>query len=211
MSDEATLAFVVDADPAARRTVGQTLEGSGLRVVPLDSAEELLTRTTFGEPACVVLEVDLPGLGGLDLQQLLSEQAPALRFVFVTASRDAAAAVRALKAGAVDYLFKPVGEDELLAAVQRALGQAVAARRAAAELDAVQRRAATLTAREREVMDLVVRGQPNKRIADTLGLSLVTVKQHRGRVMRKMEAPSLADLVRMHDQLAGHSQHPEGG
>jgi FixJ family two-component response regulator len=201
MSDHTPSAFVIDADPTVCRTVGRALESVGLRVEGFGSAEEFLDRPIPGEPACVVLEVDLPGLGGLELQHDVSARAPGVRFVFVTASRDATAAVRALKAGAADYLFKPVGEGDLLAAVRRALGQSAEAGQAATELDEVRRRATTLSVREREVMELVVRGRMNKQIADALGLTLGTVKIHRGRVMRKMGARSLADLIRMAGQL----------
>jgi FixJ family two-component response regulator len=204
MSDPAPLTFVIDADPAARRVTGRILEESDLKVEEFDSAEEFLDRPFPGEPACVVLEVDLPGLGGLELQSTLAERAPAVRVVFATASRDAAAAVRALKAGAVDYLFKPVGEGDLLTAVRRAIGRSAEAGRATTDLVEIRRRVAALSDREREVMESVVRGRLNKHIAESLGLTIGTVKVHRGRVMRKMGARSLADLVRMAGRLAAH-------
>lgn len=207
MNDQATLALVIDADPSARHETGRILAGAGLRVEAFGSAEEVLGRPAPAEPACVVLEVDLPGLGGLDLQDAMSAQAPALRFVFVTASRDATAAVRALKSGAVDYLFKPVGEGDLLTAVRRALSQSAGVGRAATELAEVRERVSTLSDREREVLEMVVRGQQNKHIADALGLTIGTVKVHRGRVMRKMGAQSLADLVRMAGDFVAR---PEG-
>src|SRR5436305_6510452 len=134
MSDPAPLAFVIDADPAVRREVGRILRESGLRVEGFGSAEEFLGRPVPEEHACVVLEVDLPGLGGLGLQSTLADRAPAVRFVFVSASRDAAAAVRALKAGAADYLVNPVEGGDLLTRVRRALAHSVAAGRPATEL-----------------------------------------------------------------------------
>jgi FixJ family two-component response regulator len=198
--------FVVDKDASAQRATARVLRAAGFPVEAFESAEEFLTRLATDDPGCAVLEVDLPDLGGLDLQSELAGRPGEVPVVFVTGRGDIPTAVRAMKAGAVDFLVKPIDGGELVDAVRRAMDRSAAARRAGAEQSELRRRAALLTTREREVMDLVVAGKLNKEVAQDLDVSLVTVKLHRSRVMKKMGARTPADLVRMAGQLTDNSQ-----
>jgi FixJ family two-component response regulator len=195
--------FVVDDDPSVRRALARVLRSEGYTVETFASAAELLARDLGEQPSCVVLDLCMPGIGGLELQARLCAAGAEPAIVFLSGRADVPAAADAMKAGAIDFLVKPFQSDALLAAVRRALARDAAARRARSERDELAARHRWLTRREREVMTLVVDGLPNKRIADRLGTSEKTVKVHRARVMTKMAAPSLPELVRMSITLAG--------
>ncbi len=195
--------FLVDDDDSVRRALGRLLGAAGYRVVKFATARQFLDAAADDAgPACVVLDLQMPGLSGLDLQVELRERRINLPIVFVTGQGDVASSVRAMKGGAVDFLTKPVTEVDLLQAVGHAVAQDTQQRGQRAELAALAARAAALTPREREVMDLVVQGLLNKQIAVRLGTVEKTVKVHRGRVMEKMQAISLADLVRSVERLS---------
>jgi FixJ family two-component response regulator len=203
MNEPHPLVYVVDDDPSIRQALARLLKVAGFQVEVFSSAEAFLARPRPEGPACAILDLHLPGLNGLDLQRALVEEQVNLPVVFLSGHGDIPKAVRAMKAGAVDFLLKPFDDEDLLAAVQLALAQATERRRGEAERAEVRRRAQSLTPREREVMDLVVTGLPNKHVAQKLGVVEKTVKVHRGRVMDKMGAGSLPDLVRMAEQLNG--------
>ena len=196
------LVFVVDDDAAVRRSLARLLDSVGLRSETFGSAQEFLARQDPGGPACLVLDVRMPGLSGLDLQDRLASRAEVLPIVFMTGHGTVPMSVRAMKAGATDFLQKPFDDQALLDAVLAALDRSRAAREARSRREEVLARLATLTPREREVFDGVVRGLLNKQIAAELGSAEKTVKIHRGRVMQKMRAESVADLVRMAGLLA---------
>ena len=201
MSDAAPITFVVEDDPSVRGALGRLLRSAGFRMRAFPSAEEFLRHPLPDGPACAILDVGLPGLNGLDLQRTLAEREAAVPVVFITGNGDIPMTVRAMKAGAVDFLAKPFSNQDLLAAVRQALGRAEQARQEAAETAALRRRAETLSPREGEVLPLVVSGMLNKQVAHRLGVSEKTVKAHRAQVMHKMGADSLADLVRMAARL----------
>lgn len=188
--------YVLDDDPRVRDGLEELLSAASRPVKTFGSAAEYMAFARPGVPACLILDVELPDMNGLDLQaQLAAGEHP--QIVFLTGHGDIPRSVRALKAGAVDFLTKPVGERELLGAVDAAVARDRDARARRAELLALRRRWATLTPREREVLPLVVSGLLNKQAAATLGISEVTLQIHRGKIMHKMEANSLAELVRM--------------
>jgi len=193
---------VVDDDPAIREALESLLRSVGLRVQLFGSVPEFLGGGRPDGPSCLVLDVRLPGRSGLDLQDELLRSAIRLPVIFITGHGDIQMSVRAMKAGAVEFLTKPFRDQELLDAVQVALERDRTRREAAKALACLQSRYQSLTAREREVMAIVVTGRPNKTVAAKLGISEITVKAHRGRVMRKMVARSLADLVRIADSLS---------
>ena len=197
MNKTAALVFVVDDDPSVRGALGRFLKSVGLRVETFASAQEFLNHPMPDVPACVVLDVCLPGLDGLTAQHALAERNLSPPVVFITGHGDIPLSVRAMKAGAVDFLPKPFNNADLLAAVRAALARHKHARQAATELSTLQRRIESLSPREREVMAFVVSGLLNKQIGYRLGVCEKTIKAHRARVMEKMQADSLADLVRM--------------
>ncbi|HXX44854.1 MAG TPA: response regulator transcription factor [Candidatus Acidoferrales bacterium] len=201
MSERSSMVFVVDDDASVREAVGNLLESVGVRSESFASAEEFLHARRPDEPSCLLLDVRLPGLNGLEFQEVLHKAGIRIPIVFITAHGEVPMASRAMKAGAVDFLTKPFQKQELLTAVHQAIDRDRVARKAEAAISRVRSKWEKLTPREREVMDLVVAGLMNKEIAAKLGVTEITVKVHRGRVMEKMEADSLPELVRMSERL----------
>ena len=197
MTEADALVFVVDDDAATRRSLENLIRSVGLRVEVFASAQDFLRSNRPAVPACLVLDVRLPGLSGLDLQKRIAEANLDIPIVFITGHGDIPMTVRAMKAGAVEFLTKPFRDQDLLDAIQHALERAGKAGEQRAELEELRNRYRSLTRRQREVMALVVAGLPNKQIGGELGTSETTVKIHRHQVMEKMGAGSLAELVRM--------------
>jgi two-component system response regulator FixJ len=189
--------FVVDDDQAVRDSLQQLLQAVGLRVQTYGSARDFLAAYRPDTPGCLVLDIRMPGMGGLDLQAQLVQEGIQLPIIFLTGHGDVPAAVRALKAGAMDFLQKPVNSQSLLDLVQRAIRRDAETRATSAEQAQITRRLATLTAREREVLDMMVAGKANKVIAVELAISERTVEFHRGKIMKKTRTRSLAELVNM--------------
>lgn len=192
----AGIVFIVDDDQRIREALTELLSSFDLPAVAFGSAAEYLAYPKPDLPACLVLDVELPDISGLDLQQKIAAGNHP-QIVFITGHGDIPSTVRAMKGGAVDFLTKPLRQDELMRAIRAALAQNREARRKKAELAELQQRLASLTPREREVLTLVVSGLLNKQAAAELGISEITMQIHRGNVMRKMAAASLAELVRM--------------
>jgi len=201
MSEHAAVVFVIDDDPSMLRSLASLLRSVGLEARVFSSAPEFMRAQRPDAPGCLVLDVRLPGMSGLAFQQELAKAGIALPVIFITGHGDVPMSVRAMKAGAVEFLTKPFDDQLLLDAINGAIERDRERRRTAAQLTELQTRYRTLTEREREVFKLVIAGRLNKQIADDLSLSVVTVKVHRAHVMRKMLAKSVVDLVRMADQL----------
>jgi FixJ family two-component response regulator len=193
--------FIVDDDRGMRQAIHDLVESVGLRAESFATGEEFLGARQIGRPRCLVLDVRLPQMSGLDFQRRLTETGMQIPIIFVTAHGDIPMSVRALKSGAVEFLTKPFRDQDLLDAIQQALERDGVAQKEQAEIHDVQGRYRALTVREQEVMTLVVSGMLNKQIASEIGAKEATVKVHRGNVMRKMQAASVADLVRMADKL----------
>jgi FixJ family two-component response regulator len=193
--------FIIDDDRGMRQAVQDLVESVGLRAEAFATAQEFLSRQPTSDPSCLVLDVRLPQMSGLDFQRRLTEIGTQIPIIFITAHGDVPMSVRALKSGAVEFLSKPFRDQDLLDAIQQALQRDRAAREMQAEVHELQGRYRALTAREREVMGLVVSGMLNKQIASEIGASEATVKIHRGNVMQKMQAASLIELVRLADKL----------
>jgi FixJ family two-component response regulator len=201
MAESAPFVAVVDDEPSFRKAVGRLLRGAGYQVEELASAEEFLAYRRPDAPGCLVLDLQMPGADGLELQRRLNEPGPGLPIVFLTGHGDIPTTVRAMKAGAVDFLAKPFQVEDLLHAVRQAIARDVAWRRERAEIVVLRQRLDRLTPREREVMALVVTGLLNKQVGRQLGVTVRTVKLHRAQVMAKMQAGSLAELVLMAEKL----------
>jgi FixJ family two-component response regulator len=201
MSDLNCIVFVVDDDPLVRDSVADLLGSAGFAAQTFASATEFIQAKRPDVSACLILDVELPDLSGLDLQTDLARSGIEVPIIFLTGHGDIPKSVRAMKAGAVEFLTKPFRTEELLEAVGQALGRDADVRRQRSDTSELRERLGTLTPRERQVLALVVAGFLNKQIAGELGITELTIKAHRGRVMRKMNAASLADLVRMAEKL----------
>ena len=191
------IVYVVDDDETVRRSLARLVRSVGLKVDTFASAQAFLEHKGQNRPSCLVLDVRLPGLSGLDLQTAMGQSQRTMPIIFITGRGNVPMTVRAMKGGAQDFLEKPFEDQELLDAIQRALARSRAARAEDAERADIEGRLATLTPRERQVLELVVTGLLNKQIAGELGAAEKTIKVHRGRVMKKMQADSVAELVRM--------------
>ena len=201
MSEPESIVFVVDDDPSVRRAIGRLIGCAGLEVELFGSAQEFLASERPNVPSCLVLDIRLPGISGLNLQRQLAQANVHIPIIFIPAHGDIPMTVRAMKAGALEFLTKPFRDQDLLDAIQLALERDRGRRQQEAELAALRERFELLSPREREVVDLVVSGMLNKQIAVRIGTAENTVKVHRSRAMEKMQAQSLADLVKMVDRL----------
>ena len=201
MSDSSPTVFLVDDDPAVRKALSRVLREEGWKAEVFESAEAFLVRADHGADGCLVLDVTMPGLDGLELQQRLIQTGKAMPIVFVTGYGDIPMTVRALKAGASDFLTKPVEAQALLRAVRGAIEQGVSVRRARAETAKLRQRYEGLTSREREVLTLLVTGALNKQVAATLGVVEQTIKFHRAQIMERMEAKTVAELMHIAARL----------
>ena len=209
MSYAAPIVYVVDDDVSVRESLELLISSAGWQAVTFASAQEFLARPPVLAPSCLVLDVALPDLSGLDLQKRVAVDRIDMPIIFITGFGDVPMTVQAMKAGAVEFLTKPFGDDVLLSAIRHAIERSQTALAHEAEIRALRDRHASLSRREREVMALVVSGLLNKQVGGELGISEITVKAHRGKVMRKMEAASLADLVTMAARL-GLAPAPKG-
>ena len=198
----APLVLIVDDDTAVLEGLGSLLRAMEMEVRLLTSAEELMDSPELSDAGCLVLDVGLPGLDGLELQQHLARLGVEVPVIFMTGRGDIPMSVRAMKAGAVDFLTKPFDEEEMLVAIRTALGRDQVRRLHGQLYIALQERFATLSPRELQVVDHVAAGLMNKQIADAMGLSEITVKVHRGNAMRKLAVRNLPDLVRLHARMS---------
>jgi FixJ family two-component response regulator len=206
MAEETPTVYIVDDDVSVQEAIAIMVESVGLRAQTFASARDFLRIAPAAGPGCLVLDVRLPGVSGLEFQAELMSFDIQIPIIFVTGFGDIPMTVRALKAGAVEFLTKPFRDQDLLDAIQQALTQDRATRELRAELGTLRERFETLSARERQVMFLVVSGRINKDIAAELGTSEITIKTHRGRIMRKMQAESLIDLAKMAAKLGDYTK-----
>ncbi|MGH9805839.1 MAG: response regulator transcription factor [Terriglobia bacterium] len=205
MSDGNPVVFVIDDDPSVREALDSLIRSVALNVQSFATTEEFLLSQRPQAPGCIVLDVRLPGRSGLDFQHEMAKSDIRLPVIFITGHGDVPMSVKAIKAGAIEFLTKPFREQDLLDAISAGIARDRTQRKMAEVAENLSRRFAALTSREREIMLHVASGRPNKQIAAELKLSEFTVKVHRGHVMQKMKAKSLADLVRMADSLASHT------
>jgi FixJ family two-component response regulator len=205
MPDATSVVFVVDDDVSVRESLELLLRAAGWQPETFASPQEFLSRPRSDIPCCLVLDVTLPGLNGLELQGLLAERTD-MPIIFITGHGTVPMSVQAMKAGAVEFLTKPFKKDELLAAIRGAIERSRLTLRHGSEMQVLRRRYESLTPRERQVMALVVSGLLNKQVGGELGISEITVKKHRGQVMGKMKADSLPDLVTMAARLGVHAE-----
>jgi FixJ family two-component response regulator len=208
-SSKDTLAFIVDDDPIVRGAISTLLMSVGQQVQLFESATDLLQSSLPAIPSCLVLDIRLPGLSGLDLQAELANAGLPIPIIFITGHGDIPMSVKAMKAGAIDFLTKPFRDQDLLDAVMRALERDRKRRKDETDIRDLRTRYLTLTARERQIMALVTEGLMNKQVANRLEISEVTTKIHRGRVMRKLGAKSLAELVVMAEGLGVRGKLPQ--
>jgi FixJ family two-component response regulator len=201
MSESVPVVFVVDDDPSVRRAIKRLVESVGMRVELFGSAQEFLHSERPDSPNCLVLDIRLPGMSGLDFQRELAAAGIHIPIIFITAHGDIPMTVRAIKAGAVEFLTKPFRDQDLLDAIQQGLERDRTRRAQEAEIAILRERFESLTPGERKVLPLVVSGRPNKQIAAEIGTSEATVKVHRSQLMRKMAADSLPELVRMSEKI----------
>jgi FixJ family two-component response regulator len=201
MTEQNSIVFVIDDDASIRNALKSLIRSVGLQAELFGSAQEFLQRKPSNTPSCLILDIRLPGISGLDFQRKLTEANLPIPIIFITGHGDIPMSVRAMKAGAVEFLTKPFRDQDLLDAIHTALERDRARRQREVELTALRERFEWLTPREREVLPLVVSGFPNKQIAAEIGTSETTVKVHRGQLMRKMGAASLPELVRMAQKM----------
>ena len=201
MSQAVPIVFVVDDDVSVREPLEALLRCEGWQPETYASASEFLARPRAQTPSCLILDVSLPGLNGLDLQKRVAAERTEMPIIFITGHGDVPMTVRAMKAGAQEFLTKPFSDDVLLAAIRQALERSRIALGREMEMQGLKDRYASLTGRERQVMALVAAGKPNKLVGSELGITEITVKAHRGKVMEKMKADSIADLVKMAGKL----------
>jgi FixJ family two-component response regulator len=207
-TDRPPVVFIIDDDENVRETIADLVRSVGLVARTFGSAQEFLQAERPEAPGCIVLDVRLPGTSGLELQRTLTDANIALPIIFISGHGTIPMSVRAIKSGAREFLTKPLHEQEFLDAVQACIEQDKVRRQQASLVGELQQRFSSLTAREQEVLPYVITGRPNKQIAGQLNLSEMTVKVHRGQIMRKMRARSLVDLVRMADQLGIRAGKP---
>jgi FixJ family two-component response regulator len=201
-ADRDALVYVVDDDVSVRESLEAMIRHSGFKAEVFSSARAFLERPRVEGPSCLILDVTLPDLSGLDVQRHIATEQASMPIIFITGYGDVPMSVEAMKAGAFEFLTKPFRDDVLLSSIRNAIARSQGALCDGAAMQSLRARYASLTKREREVMTLVVSGLMNKQIGGSLGTSEITVKAHRGKVMRKMQAESLADLVRMGQRLA---------
>ena len=207
--DATETVFIVDDDPSLREGLCDLLDSAGLKTVCFSSAEDFIESLTVGMAGCLLLDVRLPRMSGLELQSRMVEDGIGIPIIIMTAHGDIPMVRKALKAGAVEFLTKPFVSQELLESVQQAFARDRANRRSESQMSSIHARYETLTERERQTLELVTAGLTNKEIGDKLHLSIVTIKLHRGQVMRKMQAHSLADLVKMWERIYPTDAHKD--